>query len=142
MYRVLMPVDENEARAKQAARDVASLPRDPDDIDVVALNVEQPYSVGDGGGRVSAEEFFDESDYPESMDAAVELLEERGISVERQRVYGDASEEILTAAAEIDADLITMSGRKRSPSGKVLFGSVTQSVLLDAEQPVMVSTQE
>jgi nucleotide-binding universal stress UspA family protein len=142
MYRVLMPVDDNEQRAKQAARDVATLPRDPDDIEVVALNVDQPYSVGDGGGRVSTEEFFDETDFPESVDVAVDLLEREGISVERQRTHGDATEQILTTAAEVDADLIAMSGRKRSPSGKVLFGSVTQSVLLDAKRPVMVSTLE
>lgn len=140
MYRVLLPVDDNEARAKQAATEVAALPRDPDDIEVVALNVDQPYSVGDGGGRVSTEEFFDETDYPESVDTAVEVLEAEGISVERQRTHGDAASEILTSAAEVGADLIAMSGRKRSPSGKVLFGSVTQSVLLEAERPVMVST--
>ncbi len=142
MYRVLLPVDDNAQRAEQAARDVTDLPRDPEDIEVVAFNVDQPYSVGDGGGRVSSEEFFDEADYPESMDAAIEVLEEAGISVDRQRTHGDATEEILAAADEFDADMISMSGRKRSPSGKVLFGSVTQSVLLDANRPVMVSTME
>jgi len=140
MYRVLLPVDENEERAKQAARDVAALPRDPDDIEVVVLNVDQPYSVGDGGGRVSSEEFFDETDFPESVDAAVDILDGEGIDAERQRTHGDATEEIVGFAERMNADLITMSGRKRSPSGKVLFGSVTQSVLLEAERPVMVST--
>jgi nucleotide-binding universal stress UspA family protein len=142
MYRVLLPVDENEQRAKQAAQNVADLPREPDDIKVVVLNVEEPYSVGDGGGRVSSEELFDETDYPKTVGTVLDLLAEAGIETEKRRVHGSASEEILAAAEDIDADAIAMSGRKRSPTGKVLFGSVTQSVLLDANRPVLVSSME
>lgn len=142
MYRVLLPVDDNEQRANRATENVLELPRDPDDMAVVVLNVEEPYSVGDGGGRVSSEEFFDETDYPKSVDGVVDTLTTAGVDVEKQRVHGDASAEILAAAEEVDADLIAMSGRKRSPSGKVLFGSVTQSVLLDANRPVLVSTSD
>lgn len=141
MYRVLLPVDENEQRAKRAAREVADLPTDADDMKIVVLNVDEPYNVGDGGGRVSTEEFFDETDYPQTVEAVVELLEEEGIDTEKRRTHGSPSEEILSAADEVDADLIAMSGRKRSPTGKVLFGSVTQSVLLDATQSVLVSTE-
>lgn len=142
MYRILLPVDQNEERAKQAARDVMNLPRDPEDVEVIALNVDEPYSVGDGTGRVSSEEFFDEADYPESVQTVVEMFEAEDFDVEKRRTHGSATEEILAAADDIEADLIAMSGRKRSPSGKVLFGSVTQSVLLDARRPVMVSVMD
>jgi len=140
VYRALVPVDENEQRAKQAAENVADLPGD--DIEAVVLNVEEPYSMGDGSGRVSTEELFDETDYPESVETVVSLLEEAGVETEKRRVHGDASTEILETAAEIDADVIAMSGRKRSPSGKVLFGSVTQSVLLDSDRPVLAAATE
>lgn len=47
-------------------------------------------------------------------------------------VVGNAAEEIVRYAREHDAEYIVVGGRKRSPVGKVLFGSVTQSVLLSA----------
>jgi nucleotide-binding universal stress UspA family protein len=34
--------------------------------------------------------------------------------------------------------MICVAGRKRTPTGKVLFGSVTQAVILDTERPVLV----
>lgn len=45
----------------------------------------------------------------------------------------------LNLAADIDADLILMGGRRRSPAGKVLFGSPTQSIYLQTTRPVTVS---
>lgn len=50
---------------------------------------------------------------------------------------GDPSEEIIDHANDVDASYIVVGGRSRSPVGKALFGSVTQSVLLDADCPVL-----
>lgn len=50
---------------------------------------------------------------------------------------GDPAEEILDHAQKVDARYIVIGGRSRSPVGKALFGSVTQSVLLDADRPVV-----
>lgn len=58
-----------------------------------------------------------------------------GISVEGS--VGPPAEKILSKARENDAEYLVIGGRKRSPVGKALFGSVTQSVLLDADRPVV-----
>lgn len=57
-------------------------------------------------------------------------------------LVGDPAEEITRYATEQDAEYIVVSGRKRSPVGKALFGSVTQSLLLDADRPVVAVMAE
>lgn len=57
--------------------------------------------------------------------------------VEAVGAVGDPAAEIIAFSEEVDADYIVLSGRKKSPTGKALFGSVTQSVLLDADRPVV-----
>lgn len=52
-------------------------------------------------------------------------------------LVGDPAEEVLKYAANEGASYLTIGGRKRSKVGKVLFGSVTQSILLAAEIPVL-----
>lgn len=44
---------------------------------------------------------------------------------------------ILRYADDVDAGYIVLAGRKRSPVGKLIFGSVTQSVVLGAHRPVV-----
>lgn len=60
-----------------------------------------------------------------------------GNEIETIGRVGDPVEAILGAAEELDAQYVVIGGRKRSPTGKVLFGSTTQSVLLAADRPIV-----
>lgn len=139
MYTVLLPVGEEERQATKAANAVRSFPLVQDDLRIVVLNVFQEFEASDEGEHISSDEFYSEDDFPDSVDVVTSLLEEDGITVEWRREHGDAGDEILRIAEEIDAGSILMSGRRRSPTGKALFGSVTQYVLLNAEQPVITA---
>jgi len=138
MYRILAAIDEDTERARRSAEAIADFPGDPDELEVTILNVFEEFEVTDGEGTVRSEDVFDESALPESVSVAKQLLEERGVSVSTRREHGDPAETIVAVADEIDADTIAITGRKRSAVGKVLFGSVTQSVLLSANRPVHV----
>jgi nucleotide-binding universal stress UspA family protein len=52
------------------------------------------------------------------------------------RVGETVSDEIVAAAAEVDAKQVLVGGRRRTPVGKVRTGSTAQRVLLDAPCPV------
>lgn len=136
---VLLPVDPNEDRARAAAKAVAALPNAADAVEVLILNVHERIEIRDAeGGDIDSADWFDETDLPASVLAAEEVLTAAGIAVETRRSHGDPGEVILETAEETGTDMIVMAGRKRTPVGKVLFGSVTQSVLLSADIPVTV----
>jgi nucleotide-binding universal stress UspA family protein len=46
-------------------------------------------------------------------------------------------ETIIETGEELEVDVIVTAGRKRSPAGKALFGSVSQSVILGTDRPVI-----
>jgi len=50
---------------------------------------------------------------------------------------GTPAEEILSTAEDVDPRYLVIGGRRRSPTGKALFGSTTQQVLLNADAPVV-----
>lgn len=50
---------------------------------------------------------------------------------------GEPAVDIKSVAGEIDARFVVIGGRKRSPTGKALFGSETQSILLNADRPIV-----
>jgi nucleotide-binding universal stress UspA family protein len=125
-----------------AAEAVSNLPHAAEDVEVIVLNVFEEFEVTGEAGEVSSEDVWDETNYPESVEAVVEYLDGRVASLSKRREHGDVAEQVLAVAEEIGADAIVMGGRKRSPTGKVLFGSTTQSVMLSAECPVTVSFTE
>lgn len=142
MYRVLLPVGGDVGHVLAAADSVASLPNAAADVEAVILNVYEGFEVSGEGGRVDSEDVWNEENYPESVDAVADRLAEAGVETTRRREHGDPAETITEVAAELDVDNITMSGRRRSPTGKMLFGSTTQSVLLAADRPVTVILDE
>lgn len=132
MYRVLMPVDSNEDRAVTQAEFIASLPED-DDIEVTLLYVFGDETVPEEWQRYKTAERIG------SVRRARERLEDAGITVNVLDESGEAATDIIEEADALDVDLIVLGGRKRSPAGKVLFGSVTQRVLLNTDRPVVVT---
>jgi nucleotide-binding universal stress UspA family protein len=49
----------------------------------------------------------------------------------------DAADQILKLASELNAELIVIGLRRRTPVGKLLLGSQAQTILLEAECPVL-----
>jgi nucleotide-binding universal stress UspA family protein len=77
-----------------------------------------------------------------AADADIAEIEDRlrdaGIDVTvRHETVPDIADAVLGAANEVDAALIVVGVRRRTPVGKVLLGSVAQRVILDAECPVL-----
>lgn len=50
----------------------------------------------------------------------------------------DAAQAVLDQVAGTDVELLVIGARRRSPVGKMIMGSVTQSLLLRADLPVLV----
>lgn len=55
-------------------------------------------------------------------------------------ILGDLPDDILRVANEHDCAHVFITGRKRSPTGKVLFGDIAQSVILNFDGPITVTT--
>jgi nucleotide-binding universal stress UspA family protein len=83
--------------------------------------------------RVGAEEF--------AADIGREVLEGIDVDYEAVGALGDEQTEILDTAEAHDCDHLFIAGEKRSPTGKALFGDLTQSIILNFGGPVTVVTE-
>jgi nucleotide-binding universal stress UspA family protein len=135
MYHVLVPVDANEERALTQADYVADLPHAEDSVKASVFFVFD-HSADDLPDEL---ERFNSATRVGAVRRATERLEEHDVEVDLVEESGDADTRILEAIEEMDPDAIVMGGRKRSSVGKALFGSVTQTVMLDTAYPVVVT---
>jgi nucleotide-binding universal stress UspA family protein len=128
MYHVVVGVDDDdEGHALRCVEEVVNLPGDAGEKTVTLLHAFVDNPTGASATQVH------------SVRQAADYLEEHGVEYEVAESSGDPADAIVRTADRLDADLIVVGGRKRSPAGKALFGSVTQSVILGAERPVMVT---
>ena len=103
-------------------------------IEARAVEGDTVYAVNSlpGGNRSSDEEIRAGRD-------ALEVLEGANVGVDtHQLVRGNSpQEDLMGFAADHDVDEIVVGIRKRSPTGKLVFGSTAQDLLLSSELPVV-----
>lgn len=125
MYHVVMGVAADDSQLEDKVGFVADLPGATDSVRVTLVHV------------------YDGEDAVESVPAvatALDLLDEAGIEAEATGAAGeDPSQGLLDAAAKLDADLLCIGGRRRSPAGKLQMRAGAQRVTLRAECPVVIA---
>jgi nucleotide-binding universal stress UspA family protein len=82
-----------------------------------------------------------ERDAEEYLAPLAAELRGRGVAAEWEVRHGTAATAILAAATSFGADLIAMSTHGRSGLGRLLFGSVAEQVLRQADVPVFLMRQ-
>lgn len=123
MSTIVAGVDTDTDRARALANGILALPG-VEDAEVVLVHAFHENPEGASVDQVGA------------VRRARELLADAGVEVILDETSGETAEALLDVADEHDADLLAVAGRKRSPTGKAVFGSVAQAVMLDAPCPV------
>lgn len=132
MYRVLVPLDSNRDRKRGQVTALTTMPLDPSETEVVLTHV-----LTDDAKQAPKE--IQRAERVDVIKEARATLEDQDFSVTVRSLGSPPKEGILELADKIDADHIVLGGRKRSPTGKMLFGSVTQSIILGTDLPVTVT---
>lgn len=138
MYRVLVAIDTDVDRALTQAKYVSRLPEASETVEAVLLFV----FTGDEGEVPEGVRSPKSANRVKSVRRARDFLSEAGVDVTVLDMSGDQAEDIIREADEEDVDAIVLGGRKRSPVGKAVFGSTTQSVILNTKRPVVVTGSE
>ena len=129
MYRILVPLNGGIDRAKRQASYVATLPCADSEIEAVLAH------TMDKEER-SVDEDMQQADRIDTVRRAKETLSDAGVSTKTQTLSSPPKDGIISLAESESIDEIVMGGRKRSPTGKAVFGSTAQHVMLNSPSPV------
>lgn len=143
MYkRVLVPLDGSEP--SESVLPFLTAIAGPLDMTIVLLRVLEtmpPTAVDGGQGSIADDLAARRRDAAEYLAPLAIGLRARGIGTTTAIRVGRPEDEILAAAHAENIDLIAMSTHGRSGLGRLLFGSVAERVLRQAEVPVFLMRQ-
>lgn len=77
-----------------------------------------------------------------AQDLGEKALRNIDVEYEAAGAVGDKYDKVMRTARDHGCDHIFIVGRKRSPSGKAIFGDTAQRVILNFDNPVTVLTGE
>ena len=130
MVRLLVALDDDLSQARAQINAVESMVETADGAEAYLLHVFDDNPEGASVHQI------------EAVRETKDRLEAAGVTVELLESSGNPAGEVLRYAEEYDVDQICAGGRKRTPAGKALFGSVTQDVILGTHCPVLVCGSE
>ena len=108
--------------------------------------VEGPGQFGYNGPSSGEERTYEIDDAKADAKSVADQVAQASLTdldrVETKGLVGQPVQEILEEADRLDARYIVVGGRKRSSVGKAIFGSVTQSLLLESDRPVVTAMSE
>jgi nucleotide-binding universal stress UspA family protein len=132
IQQVLVPTDFS-APSEAAFQLACSLARDHGGRVVVLHVYPRPLSHGEVVARRQ------EDGYEDDLWRMLHQLRPAGgeVPVEHRLAEGDAAEEIVRLAGELNCDLIVMGTHGRTGLARLLFGSVAEKVLRQAPCPVL-----
>ncbi|GAB7009845.1 universal stress protein [Halorubrum trueperi] len=132
---------EDEERTEQLAREAIAV-AEPTGAEVVLTHVFTSEDFAGIRDRLGVDEGSEQS-APDAVahrhTTTRELsraLSDAGVDHSVRGAVGDLADEVVEAASNVDADRVVVGGRRRSPTGKAVFGSVAQEVMLSAPCPV------
>ena len=140
---VIVAAVDRSNRAKNVIREAEPLAKAFDET----IHVVHVLTTGEfvNLGRTRAEE-GDPIDMEEvrkvAADIAANSATDLDVPFETVGLMGEPESKVVNYAKDNGARYIVVAGRKRSPAGKVLFGSVAQSILLNAECPVVSTVSQ
>ena len=114
--------------------------RSEDDLE---KDFEMLEKIGDIEGTAYGVETLENAVIGSVQEIADEALADLEVEYEVVGALADdgRADEILSTAAGRDCDHVFMTGRKRSPTGKAIFGDATQTVLLNFDGSVTVALE-
>jgi nucleotide-binding universal stress UspA family protein len=141
---VLLPVKNHPPWSRAVAEAVTDI--EDDGAEAVVLHVFDESEEAstranlDDPGELSLDDL---SARKNGVAAAVDVLTDGGVdaSPAGAQVGDSLFRTILDVRSQVDADRLYLYGRRRNPTGKAVFGSVVQKVILEASVPVTIVPQ-